>query len=179
MENENEVINSTNDTDTAETVVDLDEEVSFESNEAEDDVESLKKEIATLKAQKVHWRDKAQKVKEEVKQVESPKAQASELSTTDLYALMKHNVEQEDINDVVDYAKLKGIPVADALKSNVVKTILAEKSEERKVAQATHTGTAKRSSGKVSDEDLLANAKKGILPEDDSDITRLAKLKLK
>jgi hypothetical protein len=31
MENEQEVINSTNDTDTAEPVVDLDEEVTFES----------------------------------------------------------------------------------------------------------------------------------------------------
>jgi hypothetical protein len=130
-----------------------------------------------LEAQKIHWRDKAQKV--DVKKEETTKVQSSELSTTDLYALMKHNVEQEDINEVVDYAKLKGIPVADALKSNVIKSILADKSEERKVSQATHTGTAKRSTGKVSDEDLLANAKKGILPEDDSDITRLAKLKLK
>lgn len=103
---------------------------------------------------------------------------ASKLSQADLFAIIKAGIEEEDIAEVADYAKLKKISVSDALKTTVVKQILAEKAEQRKVADGTNTGPAKRGSAKVSDEALISNAKAGKMPENDDDMNRLIKLQL-
>ena len=52
---------------------------------------------------------------------------------------------------------------------------MQEKNEMRNTALATNTGGSRRSTGKVSDETLLSNAKKGIMPESDEDMARLIK----
>lgn len=171
-ENENEVVDSTNDTEETvndEIVVDLDDE----------ETEDKDKIIATLKAQKDHWKKKATEKPEVKEDTEKPEAKSPDLSLSDFYALNKQGVEEEDVSDVVKYAKLEGITVAEALKTNVVKAILDTKKEQRKVAQATNTGSAKRSSTQISDDELLANAKKGIMPESDADFSRLALLRIK
>lgn len=114
---------------------------------------------------------------------ESPKPNTSEenkdLSSKDLIALMTAKVPEEDVDDVVEYAKFKGISVAEALKTDVVKTTLASKAETRKTAQATHTGAGSRGTYKVSDETLLNKASKGEMPESDEDIARLAEIQIK
>jgi len=133
---------------------------------------ALEKENQTLKIQKAKLKEKQGQVKEEVKT-------DSELSNTDLYALIKNNVEEEDISEVVDYAKLKKVSIQEALKSNFVKTYLKEKAEERNVATASNTGTAKRSSAKTPDDVLLKNLQnKGELPESDDDMKRLIEAEL-
>ncbi|MFP5260987.1 MAG: hypothetical protein ACLGJB_03675 [Blastocatellia bacterium] len=110
------------------------------------------------------------KAKDSVKEIKvEPKATppAGDLSALDAIALVGAKVtEAEDIEQVLEYAKFKNIPVAEALKSATVKTILSEKAEARAVAAATNVGTVRRSSAKVSDETLLDNASKGILPDD-------------
>src|SRR5690606_10314539 len=68
------------------------------------------------------------------KWVKKPATPASEqtapsqdnLSQKDMFALIKADVHEDDISEVADYAKLKGITVAEALKAPVVKTILSE-----------------------------------------------------
>ena len=104
---------------------------------------------------------------------QSPKA--GEIQQEDLYALIKADVPQEDISDVKEYAQMKGITVAEALKSNVVKTILADKAEQRSVAAATNVGTVRRGSTATSEESLLEQASKGQLPDSDEDLVRLTK----
>lgn len=99
------------------------------------------------------------------------------LGTKDLYALMEAKVPQEDIDEVVEYAAFKKISVAEALKSSVIKTSLAEKAEQRTTAEAANVGASKRGTGKVPDDVLLAKAAKGELPENDADIERLARLR--
>lgn len=99
------------------------------------------------------------------------------LSNEDMFTLIKADVAQEDISEVTDYAKLRNISIADALNSDIVKTILANKKEARRVADGTHTGDTTRSSGKLSDETLLSNAAKGIMPESDEDMGRLIELR--
>ena len=89
---------------------------------------------------------------------------------------MEAKVPEEDISEVEDYAKYKGISIAEALKTQAVRSILNEKSEMRNVASATNTGGSKRVGGRVSDETLLANASKGNFPDSDADIDRLVKL---
>lgn len=108
---------------------------------------------------------------------EEPTAGKADLSTDDVFTLVKAGVAQEDVAEVRKYAKMEGISIAEALQSTVVKTILKQKTEERNVAEATNTGTARRSTGKVSDEALLANASKGEMPESDEDMQRLIKLR--
>lgn len=175
--NENDFIESTDDTEETvnneEIEINLDDEVT----ENEDDVEDLKKQIQTLQAQKDHWRTKATKVAEAPKETKSEDKSNSNLSTKDLYALMENKVSEEDIDEVVEYAQLKKISVSEALKSSVVKTILSEKAEQRNVALATNTGKTKAGSSKISDDVLLSKAMKGELPESPEDIARLTRIR--
>jgi hypothetical protein len=167
--NENEIINSEIDTETTENEV-------VDSNEETESVEDLKKKILTLEAQKNHWKGKANKpeAKSETKTVSN-----ESVSFEDSYALIKANVESEDVAEIKDYARLKGISIQEALKSTVVKSILSEKNEMRKTASATHTGNAKRTTSKSSDEELKSNSEKGILPDSDEDLKRLIQSRFK
>lgn len=100
-----------------------------------------------------------------------------DLSAKDAMVLMNAKVtEEEDINEVVEYAKFKKISIADALKASVVKTSLAEKAEFRKTAEATNTSAGRRGSSKPSGEALLDKASDGQVPEesDDEGIEKLA-----
>lgn len=100
----------------------------------------------------------------------------SKLSQTDVIAIIKNNVPEEDIEEIADYAKLKKITFAEALKTTVVKTLLSDKAEQRRVAEGTSTGAGKRGNAKLSDEALLADAEAGKFPEKDEDIQRLVRL---
>ena len=179
-QNEQENLNSTNETDTTENTetTENQEEVVIEETQDETeqvDVEALKKENATLKAQKEHWKAKANnvEVKPQVQAQARPQAK-QDISSIDVISLIGAGVtESEDIQEVVDYAKFKKISVAEALKSSVVKTTIAEKKEQRATAQATNTGATRRSSSKVSDDTLVSKAQKGEIPDSDEDLARL------
>lgn len=93
-----------------------------------------------------------------------------DISNRDMYDLIEAKVPKQDIDEVVSYAKFKGISIADALEDDVVKTILSNNGEMRTTASAAHTGTAKRGSGKLSDDVILAKASKG---EDIDDVDAL------
>lgn len=99
------------------------------------------------------------------------------LSVQDFYSLTKNNISEEDIEDVTEFATFKKISISEALKSPTLKAILSEKAEKRSIAEATHTGTSTRGTAKVSDETLLSNARKGIMPEKEEDIARLARIR--
>lgn len=116
--------------------------------------------------------EKAEREKKELeaknKELESQLANnksSADLSQKDLLALAKADVDVDDMDDVVSYAKFKKISVADALKDNVVKTILSDKAEARKSAQATNTGTARKAPSTPSDDVLQAKLSKGEVPE--------------
>lgn len=148
---------------------------------ASESIEDLKAQLAKkdeiINNQKIRA-EKAEKIVKSTKteQVkESPKS--GDLGTKDLYALMEAKVAQDDIDDVVEYAKFKNITVQEALKSSVVKTLLSEKAEQRNVAEATNVGNSKRGSTKISDDVLLSKASKGELPEDYNEMMRLEKIR--
>lgn len=160
---------------------------SEENNEEQDDsedVETIKSELQKAKELAQNYKIRAEKAERAAKgsKESHPQKQASKadaLSTQDLYALMENKVASEDIQEVQEYAQLKGISISEALKSSVVKTILSEKSEMRNVASASNVGSAKRGSSKLSDEALIANVKKGIVPESDEDIMRYVQARQK
>lgn len=111
---------------------------------------------------------------------EDPKATtdtSKNLSSLDAMVLMRNNIEDEDIEEVVEYANFKKISIADALKSPVLKQVLADRIEARNVAEGTNTGGGRRGTANVSDEALLENARNGKYPESDADLARLTKLR--
>lgn len=130
-----------------------------------------------IRAEKAERLAKSLKEKKDEEKPEAKAPTAGELSSKDLYALMEAHVPQEDIDEVREYAQLKKISIAEALKTSIVKSILSEKAEQRKSAEASNTGGSKRSSGKVTDEVLLAKAAKGEMPDSDEEIQRLYKLR--
>lgn len=169
--NENEekdIIAPTNDD--AEQDIDLDFEI--DEQEEVEDVDALKKQIQTLNAQKNHWKKKANTPKEAPK-VEKKEATAPTLSLKDQMAIVKANVELEDLDEVVNYASYKKVSIAEALNDRTLSAILRENAEKRATSQATSTGITRKSQSTVSTDTLMENARKGNLPEKDEDLQRL------
>ena len=168
----------TNDSPNVETV----EETTETTEETQvDDVEALKEQNRQLfarakKAEGFVLQDgKWLKPKAEVK-AEPPK---EGLSGEEALVLMGAGVTHiEDISEVQNYAKFKGISISEALKDSVVKTLLSDKAEKRKTAEATvpaSRGNKKTSSS----DDLLQRVKKtNVLPESEEEAKALAEAKM-
>lgn len=148
------------------------EDTSQESTEDES-VDDIKARLAKAEELANNYKIRAEKAEKKAKEVK-PEAKA-DLSNSDMFALLKANVAEDDIDDVKEYASLKNISVAEALKSSIVKGILKEKEEQRTVAVATNVTTARRTTSKLSDDALLSKAEKGDLPDDLDEIARLNK----
>lgn len=160
---------------TQEETVDLDTTDTGES--PEETIEEVKSRLEKAEELAQNYKIRAEKAEKRGKEGVKPEVpRSSDLSTTDIIAISKANIEAEDVSEVLEYAKYKGISVVEALKSPVIKATLSEKEEIRKSAIATNTGSTRRGTSSVSDESLIANAKKGILPDSDADMTRLVRL---
>lgn len=166
---ENDVVEETTET-PEEEVEETTEEVETEAEEVEEidwEARAKKAEAAIIKAKS--------KPKQEVSRPKSD----SKLSTFDMLALQKANIETEDdLDEVVRWADYNKISVSEALKSNILKATLNEKAEERQSALAVNTGTGRRASGTVTDARLMADAQKGIMPESAEDIAKLARMRI-
>lgn len=139
--------------------------------------ETNKQLFARAKKAEGFTQDKDGKWTKPTKQVEqkttvTTQSSNTDISQTDLYALIKADVPQEDISEVSEYAKLKGISITDALQAPIVKAILKEKSDERTASNASHTGRTTRTSTPTGD-DLLEKAQRGDMPDKPEDIARL------
>lgn len=130
-----------------------------------------------LKKAKGFIRDKDGKwvKKEEHKVVQKDEPVTGDITKTELYSLVKANVPEEDTQEVITYARSRGMTVTEALKTPEVKAILGVRKEYRNTAEATNAGGSRRGSSKISDETLLSNAEKGIMPEKQEDLERLIK----
>lgn len=143
----------------------------------EDDVDTLKQRNQSLyeqlkKAKGFERDENGQWVKKEPKKPEVKEkstAKGQELGSKDLYALMQNQVHEEDIDDVVKVAKLENISVAEALKLDLTKTILAKKSEYRESAKIANTAPARKGSQKISDEAIISGLSEGKVPEPGSE----------
>ncbi len=138
-------------------------------NEEDDSIEEIKARLAQL--EKENKTLKIQKLKSKVKKPEA-KAESTELTQHDLYALMANKVHEDDIDEVVAYARLKNIPVKDALKSNVVKTILRESEEVRQTASVSNTKTSRKAPQERTADQILQKIQKGELPDNPEDMVK-------
>jgi hypothetical protein len=147
-------------------------------HEATQTAQEAEREERLRKAEEIATNQKirAEKAEAVAKGLQRPKEEITpnnSLPQSDLIAILKADVAEEDIQEVSDYAKLKGITISEALKSSVVKAILSEKNEERTTANATSTGNARRGSVKPNPAQLLENANKGVMPETDEEMETL------
>lgn len=138
--------------------------------------------IAELKAKAAKADDLEEKNKqlyERAKKAEAKKTDvpSQELSTKDVIFLAKANVHEDDLDEVLDWAKFKKISVSKAHEQ--LKGVLASKDEQRKTAAAANISPARRSATKVTDDVILERASRGELPENEDDIARLIKAKSK
>lgn len=155
------------------------EEVETEEvHEDEEEVEEIDWKAEFEKQKQLTDNQKKRAEKAEKKAKTAPASNDSGMSAQDLLALSKADVAEEDLDEVLDYAKYKGISIAEALKSSVVQATLTTNAEHRKSAEAVSTGSTRRGSSQVSDERLLTDASSGKLPSSDADMARLVKLKM-
>ncbi len=111
-----------------------------------------------------NYKKRAEKAETEFKK-NNPQKEDKGLSQKDVLVLAKADIHEDDLDEVLDFAKYKNIPVAEALKNSTLKSILADKKEIRKSAEATNTRNARPGQQKVSDDALLGELSKGNVPE--------------
>lgn len=99
------------------------------------------------------------------------------ISSKDAMLLAKSNIDFDDVDEVVNYARFRKIPISDALKDVTLKKIIEERKEVRQTALATQTKSP-RGASKTSEDTLLEKAKQGAFPEKEEDITRLAQARM-
>lgn len=173
MEQELENIDSQNDE-----IEVIDSEDNVDVEEVEEEVEEF-----TSREKQLHERLK----KAEAKLKEAPKAPKvetepqsnSNLSTSDLLAVMNAKVHEDDMERVERFAVMEGTSIKEALKSPDLKAMLERRGEERNTANATNVSNTRKGSTKVTDDVILSNANRGKLPEDDAGIAALVAAKRK
>lgn len=164
MENEYDETLDLEDTE-AEKTENQDESTDEDTESDDESPAELKKRINTLEKQKEHWRKKAelkQSAKDEKPQSDTPK---NDLSQKDIITLAKADIHEDDLEEVIEYARFKRISVAEALKSDVVQATLERKSEYRKSAQAANTNKARTGAKAPDGQDLQRKLQKGEVPE--------------
>jgi len=120
----------------------------------------------------------AKKLKAELaRKPQTAEKQVGEVSLKDQYALLEAKVPADDIDEVINYAKFKGISVSEALKSSVIKATLSEKAEQRKTSEVTNTAGSRRTTVKMTDEMIVQNAAEG--KSFDPEALALARINLK
>lgn len=91
-------------------------------------------------------------------------------SIKDTLALSKADVHEDDMDEVIDFAKFKKITVAEALKNEALKAILAQKVEVRKSAEVANAKPRVGGQQRPTDDAVLEKTfKKGEIPQKGSE----------
>lgn len=148
--------------------------------------ELLDQELSTIrekatKAEKAeelatNYKKRAEKAEGELKGL--PKDSQDGLSNKDVLYLAKADIHEDDLDEVLEYARFKKVPVNDAHKQ--YKAVLDIRAEERKTAAATAAGKGgARGASKVTGEDLLRKAEQtGEVPTDPDKMRELAEARI-
>lgn len=113
------------------------------------------------------------------KGAKTPKETQQGLNDMDVIYLAKAPIHEEDIAEVLDYAKFKGLSVKEA--HEAMKPMLSVKEEARNTAKANNTAPSPRGANVKTDGNaLLQQAHGGKLPSDDDDeaIARLVEAEI-
>lgn len=178
MENETDVADISKTAEEADVLESTAEEGLALETDNNESVEDVRARLAKAEELATNYKIRAEKAEKKAKEVVV--APTPDVSSRDTIALINAKVNEEDVDEVVEYAKFKKISVAEALKSNVLKATLKEKEEQRATAEATSTGKVRPASTKSSGESLLGKAEKtGELPDRDEDLDALLEARFK
>ena len=125
---------------------DLEEEDNEDGSPTIEDYQKLKKEAETLKAQKEHWRKKAQTSKpiEKEETKETNTEQVRETDVIELARLASRGYSDEEISLLKDIKTLKGLNnLADAIETPLFKANLKEKQDREKRDKASLNASGK------------------------------------
>ncbi len=156
METEEEVVEETQ---TQEETQETSESDNSESVQQTEQVETPKKEPKIWQVVRG-----IQKSVEDLKTSKQPQTQAnvqSNMSTEDIYSLMEHKVPSKHIKEVVKASKVLGMSIQEALEDSFVQARLKTLAEEDQTANATNTGGSKRTTAKITDEQLVQKFMEG------------------
>lgn len=135
------------------------------TNERMENAERLHKTIG----QKIKHRTAAEELRKKVplaKPAEQERKDGEDtLSQTDMYVLTSNAVHPDDVPEVQKAAKILGKSIAETLLDPTFAPVLASRVEKRKSANAVNTETKRPGAGGVSDQQLLDDAAKGIIPK--------------
>lgn len=162
IENTTEDANLDLATETAEETVDSEESIEDLRAHLDEERQERAKSDKAFNDQKI----RAEKAERQLKSQPKIQSEAKDLTSKDTIAIIQAGIHQDDIDDVVDYAKFKNMSVSDALKSSVIKATLSQKAEFRTTAEATNTGKTRSGSAKLSGEALLQKARTGEMPKE-------------
>lgn len=95
----------------------------------------------------------------------------SEIANKDILYLAKADINEDDVNEILEWSKFKKVSVKEA--HEALKPMLSVRNEQRKTAAATNTNTSARGGSKIDGATLLQNASAGKLPDDDAGIAAL------
>jgi hypothetical protein len=137
-----------------------------------------KAEAEKAKAEVAKWKAIAERNKNKPQapqQVQQP--QEKDLSSKDIFALMEAKVPAMDIDEVIKASKLLGKSITEVLQDGLVKARLKDLLEQRETANATNTSGSKRTTAKLSDEDIMEKFRQG--KDVDPEALALARINLK
>lgn len=137
-------------------------EETVEEVNSEESSEELKAKLAKAEELANNYKTRAEKAEAKAKE---PKPKQDGLSTSDVIFLAKTDIHEDNLDEVIEWAKFKKIPVSEAYKQ--LKPKLDVEAEIRRTQQATQTKGSPRGANKVSGEELLSQAQRtGEVPDD-------------
>lgn len=160
----NEELDSQNQSSEEDVKTDVEDESAQEDSE---DVEALKELNKKLYARAkkaegfVLENGKWIKKPKPVAKTETQQAPKDTFDLEDVAVLVSQVPLKEDRDVVKKYAKVEGKTLEEALSDPIVKSILRERAETRKTAEATNTSGSKRTTPKVTDEQVIERFKEG------------------
>ena len=86
-----------------------------------------------------------------------------------------NDVHEDDIEEIVEYAERKKITLFEAKKSPLIQAFLQTRAEERKSAEATNLASLPKRSGQTTEDKVLDDLSRGVLPETEEAGAALAK----
>lgn len=157
MDTEEEVVEETQ---TQEETQETSESDNSESAQQTEQVETPKKEPKIWQVVR-----NIQKSVEDLKTSKQPQTQTKQeqkdMSSKDLYSLMEHKVPSKHIDEVVKASKILGKSIQETLEDGFVQARLKTLVEEEQTANATNTGGSKRTTTKMTDEQIVQRYMEG------------------
>lgn len=114
-----------------------------------------------------NYKTRAEKAEKDLKKYEGghQDKKSDDIPSTDLIALITAKVHPDDVDWVVKQAKLQEKSASEILKDEEITAVLNLRTEKRKTAEATNTGTSGGGSKRPTGDELIKGLSEGQIPK--------------